>query len=147
MRPLATLGALLTAAALAGCGLLGTDPIRGVEIGTDDVAYDVGEAISVQIRNFSERDAYFHHCDHRVVLVIEGRAGSGWNEVLRLGDPCQAIYESGAILLRPGQSHTGTVTLEAEGTFRIRVLTGPTDGSIGYNVVYSPAFTVGAGAG
>jgi hypothetical protein len=147
VRQVATLGALLTGAALAGCGLLSTDPIRGVEVRTDDAAYEVGAAISVQIRNFSERDAYFHHCDHRVVLVIEGRAGSGWNEVLRLGEPCQAIYESGVTRLRPGESHTLTVTLEAEGTFRVRVLTGPTDGSIGYNVVYSPAFTVGAEAG
>jgi hypothetical protein len=141
----AFVGLLLAAALTASsCGVLGTEPLRGVEITTDDPAYAVGESIEVRIRNHSNRDAWFHHCNHRISLIVESRRGAGWEDVRGVdGPPCQAIHESGTMVLRPGESYSGTFTMDTAGTFRLRLLSGPESTAVGYNIVYSSTFDVG----
>jgi hypothetical protein len=131
--------------AIASCGVLGTEPVRGVEVSVGNAAYAVGEPITVRVSNHGRRDMYFFHCDHRLSLLVEGRRGTGWEDVRSVdGPPCPAIYESGATVLRPGESYTGSFSMDRTGTFRVRLLSGPDATAVGFNIIYSAAFEVRA---
>lgn len=141
-----TLSAAVSAAIILGaasCGVLGTEPLRGVEVRVGNTAYAVGQSITVQVSNQGRRDTYFFHCDHRISLLVEGRRGTGWEDIQSVdGPPCPAIYESGVTMLRPGESYTGSFSMDRTGTFRVRLLSGPDATAVGFNIVYSAAFEV-----
>ena len=87
---------------------------------TEKSQYASGEPINLTITNNFDENVYLPHCGHRISIVVERRHAFSWEDAQKVnGPPCPAIYESGTIVLRPGEVHYQTVTPHVTGEVRL----------------------------
>lgn len=137
-RLLVVLASLL----LASCSSSPVEPLEELVVATDHSTYVLGEPIVVEIRNTTQADAFFTHCDHRFFHLIQQRIEGTWADRGGWGPACPAIYLSGVEVLIPGTAKQMTTAVDERGTYRIVFETASQSTAIGAVHVESNVFEV-----
>lgn len=127
---------------LASCGSSPMEPLADLVVATDRSAYVLGEPVVVEIRNTTEMDAFFAHCDHRFFHRIQQRIEGTWTDRGSWGPTCPAIYLSGVEVLIPGTAKRMTTAIHERGTYRLVFETASQSTAIGAVNVESNVFEV-----
>jgi hypothetical protein len=127
---------------LLSCASSPTDPLESLSITTDRTSYALGAQINLEIRNDTESDAFFQHCDHRLFHVIQQRVEGNWIDRGGWGPFCPTIYISGVEVLIPGSVRLMTIASEQPGTYRIVFETASRSRAIGAVTVASNVFQI-----
>lgn len=106
--------------ALAGCDPPPTGPGTYMAARTLSLEYSSGQMVVFDVENQGDDVVGLPHCDHRIAMALDRRAGGQWIEAYRRSF-CIAVLPSGVVSLRPGEVHRDSVPVTQPGTYRIRL--------------------------
>ena len=126
-------------ALLAGC-TSATDSPPELRLRTTQSEYAPTAVIQVHIENHTTDAMYVSHCNDRVSLLVQRRAGDAW--VNHSGAACLAIYPMGERRIDAGASVQETLAIAEPGDYRLQLHARRGHEDFGSTVVYSGAFKV-----
>lgn len=128
---------------VAGCTSLTEGGDDGIAVRTSAETYQPGEPIEAHVLNLTHGTVYVSHCNHRMTVGIERRAGVTWEQYGQSNGPfCIAIYPMGELPIEEGRELSETLQIEHAGEFRLRVGARRAHEDFGSDVAFSPPFTV-----
>lgn len=99
-------------------------------------------AVGFTVKNEGDESIYLPHCGDQVIVAVDRREGGDWRQVSGDGGICEAIYTSGSLEVKPGESVRSVVSVGARGSYRIRVRATESPDSERFDQAVSNAFTV-----
>jgi hypothetical protein len=121
----------------AGCGLTAPLPEPAA---LDVQSSRVSAATGFSVRNIGTQVVFVSRCGDHVLPDIERRVGNEW--VNAASAICPAIFPMVPIRLEVGAVLRDSVTIQATGTYRLRVAILVGSPSTGPDIVASPSFVV-----
>ncbi|HEY0026226.1 MAG TPA: hypothetical protein VGB24_25265 [Longimicrobium sp.] len=98
-------------------------------------------AVWFTVTNEGDESIYLPRCGAQVIVAVDRREGGDWRQAYGGSGICPAIYESGPMEVRPGDSVRSAAGVGV-GRYRIRVRATDTPGSSRFDEAVSNAFTV-----
>jgi hypothetical protein len=98
--------------------------------------------VGFTVKNEGDAPIYLPHCGDRLIVAVDRREGGDWRQAYGAVGFCQAIYESGAREVQPGDSVRSMVSVGEPGRYRIRVRATENRDSNRFDEAVSNAFTV-----
>ena len=135
---------VLLALLIGACSTDPSEPEASLVLTTDRASYLTGDAIRIALSNANDETVFVSHCNFRLLLVLEQRAGSGWNVIDTFNQYCLGIYEAGEIAVDAGAMRTDSLTLDRTGEFRLIIYGREASDDFGDIAVASNAFVVTA---
>jgi hypothetical protein len=142
-RILSALPFLLLAACTSPFGSKGPE----LQVRTEQEEYVVDpirfvSAVGFTVKNEGDESIYLPHCGDQVIVAVDRREGGDWRQVSGDGGICEAIYPSGPLEVKPGESVRSVVSVGARGSYRIRIRVTESPDSERFDQAVSNAFTV-----
>jgi hypothetical protein len=103
------------------CEDSGTSPMDGPAAVTDRSDYLVGETIRLGFRNNGSDPLLLASCCTSVALYVDSWENGTWQQVEARGLPCFMLCPSIEFVVAPAHTFLDSLSIQNEGTFRLRI--------------------------
>jgi hypothetical protein len=103
------------------CDDAGTVQTGGLSAVTDKSDYLADESIRIEFRNGGSVDVQLASCCTDIAFFVDSWSNGAWDEIEARGLPCPMLCPSIEIVVASARSLPDSLSLQREGTFRLRI--------------------------